>query len=498
MIASATEEVCDKMRKLFQLPTVFHAWFAYTFTEQGEFTEAMKADICAIDCGDSNNEENPNMPSPTGVSATDGGHSDKVVVTWNAVTAPSGVAAVTEYKIYRSLSSNTDPDEADLITTITAPTLQYEDTDVVVGTTYNYWVVATNGSDSSNFGGPDVGHASTPTVTLAAVSDLKCTKGFSYLGSSGTVRLAWTPPAGAEKYDVYRNTVSDYATAMKIGSDKTPVSTAFGVVGVSNGTIIDNVTSILYYDMPPSNSVIYYYWVVAKKSAPPATSLESNTDTGWVTIGSDLASTAARGGFVSATPVVVPVGCNTAKVVLGAGGGGGAGGSETYGGGGGGGGATIVATLTVVPGDILEMNGIGGTIANAPSATNGDAGPSSEITLNGVQILLCAGGSGGVFNSSGAGAGGAGGAASGTVALTGHTGADGLAAAGVKGGQGGHAFGSPRGQIAHSASVAGPDGDATGPGMGGGGSYADAAFASQMTGGAGGSSVFGIYAIGVA
>jgi hypothetical protein len=99
---------------------------------------------------------------PTEVSATDGLHTDKVVVTWNFL------GPATQYKVYRS----TDPTNAtpDLIATVTTTT--YEDHPPgAAGTSYAYFVKATvNGVDSAlsvpNMGFVGTGSTPPPGTTL--------------------------------------------------------------------------------------------------------------------------------------------------------------------------------------------------------------------------------------------------------------------------------------------------------------------------------------------
>lgn len=69
--------------------------------------------------------------APTGVSASDGTYSDRVRITWNAVSGAN------EYKVYRSGSEG---GSYSYLATVTAPTTQYDDTSVTQGTTYWYKV----------------------------------------------------------------------------------------------------------------------------------------------------------------------------------------------------------------------------------------------------------------------------------------------------------------------------------------------------------------------
>lgn len=455
LIISPTGNLCEKVSKLLvEFPRQFYNFISWMITEAGTPTEEFSEWICAnnVECpggeGGGSGTPNPNMPAPGGVSASDGTYSDKVRVTWNAVTPPSGTAAVTEYKLYRALSTISDPELATLIATITAPTVQYDDTTAVAGTTYNYWVVATNGTQTSNFGGPDVGNADAPTVTMPAISDLRCTKGFFRL-DDGYVGLIFTPQTGATKFDVYRSTVNDFATATKIGSDKTAYDTANPpAFAVTTDTLWDNIGEYLYVDVPPSPSTIYFYWIIGKKDAPPATSPESNVDSGWVRLDTGIIPIGTSD--ILSGVHTAPGGADRARVVFWGGSGDGAGGGTVYGGGGGGGAGLVMATLVVVPGDDIELVASAVVVpANTAYQTSGQDGADAILELNTVEILRAIKGDGGDYTGSASGPGGPGGSTSGSVAFTGYDGADGENAPSGSGGRGGHRFGKARGPAAH-------------------------------------------------
>jgi parallel beta-helix repeat protein len=97
--------------------------------------------------------------APTGVSASDGTYSDRVRVIWNASAAATG------YKVFRNASNS--PGSAAQIGTSIANF--YDDASAVAGTTYFYWVTATNSMGGSSFSSPDTGYlaaATGPTPTL--------------------------------------------------------------------------------------------------------------------------------------------------------------------------------------------------------------------------------------------------------------------------------------------------------------------------------------------
>lgn len=479
-IPGPSSNICEKIAKLFTtLPSLIYDWVSFEFNEDGSFTSEFKAMICAISCGSGgvgtggDNPDNPLMPKPTGVSATDGTFSSKVSVTWNSVTAPAGVGAVTQYKIYRSTSDVTDPNSSVLIATVDAPTTTYDDTLVVQGTTYNYWVVATNGTQNSAYGGPDVGNASAPTTSLDAISDLIASQGFSAT-NDGVITLWWTPPTGATKYDVYRNTVNTFGTATKIIADFTPLTAN---ISVATEKIYNNIEAMVAYHTPPAGNAKYYFWVVAKKDSPPAVSPESNAAQGWVNVTTGEAGALASGTLGNGDTYTVDPGVVRIKMLVYGMGGGGAGGGTVYGGGGGGAAPTCSIEFAVSAGDTIDLvtTPNADNTGNAAAFSNGVDGSDVDIKLNGVSVLTIVGGSGGVYSASGSGAGGAVGSASGTALVTAWPKLGGQAGSGTSGGRGGAGFPQARLGAAHySGFGAFTSWEGNGVGSnGGGGSYAE-------------------------
>lgn len=427
------------------------------FNDDGTIGDAFKADICALGCvgGGTGTAPNPNMPAPTGVSASDGTFSDKIQIVWNAVTPPTGIAAVTEYKVYRVLSTVSNPNSATLIGTVTAPTITLDDPvdgDLSVGVTYNYWVRATNGVDDSGYSASDVGNANTVTTSLTAVSDLACTKGFSET-ADGFVGLVWTPTGGATKWDIYRNTINDPGTAVVIAADQTPAST--GSFGLPADRFWDNDGELLYEDDPPSAIAVYYYWVVGKKDSPPAVSPKSNTDSGWLI---EAISPYVTGNLRigRGEEWEVPLGITAARIAVFGGGSGGAGGGIIYGAGGGGGGGIAIGEIVVTPGGKLRVTSSPNTdnTSNAAAQTNGDAGYVVKLQYSAdglfddtLDLVTTVAPTGGVYSGSGGGAGGSGGGATvdGSVSNSSIiSGRAGGAGNGGNGGKSGYLFGSRR------------------------------------------------------
>lgn len=415
-----------------------------------------KIDLCALGCigSGTGTGSNPNMPNPTNVQASDGTFSDHIHVHWDAVTPPVGVAAVTEYTIYRTTSDINDPNSAALVGTVTAPIVDFDDPvdgDLSPGVTYNYWVRATNGVDQSGYSAKDIGNASAVATTLPAVSDLACTKGFSE-SNDGYIGLIWTPTSGASKWDIYRNTVNDAGTATKIAADQIPAST--GSFGTPSDRFWDNDGELLFEDSPPLPNAVYYYWVVGKKDAPPAVSPKSNVDSGW------LEASIAPYGFSLRLgrneELIIPISITTIRFAVFGGGAGGAGGGIIYGSGGGGGGGIAIGEKAVVAGGKIRVTSSPNTDTNGNAAaqTNGAAGyvVKLQYSANGlysdtIDLATTVAPGGGVYSGSGGGAGGSGGGASVAGSVTNSSiisGRAGGAGNGGNGGKSGYLFGSRR------------------------------------------------------
>lgn len=454
LIPNNSAALCDKYNDAFLIWAYVADVMAYYFNEDGSISNAFRADICALGCagsGGTGTGSNPNMPAPTGVSASDGTFSDKIQIVWNAVTPPTGIAAVTQYKIYRALSTTSNPNNSVLIGTVSVPTITFDDPvdgDLSTGVTYNYWVRATNGIDDSGYSASNVGNASAVTTSLPPVTDLACTKGF-YATGDGVVDLVWTPVGGASKWDIYRHTINDPTTAVLIDADVVPVST--GTFGVPEDKLRDNDGELVYEDIPPLATTVYYYWVVGKKDSPPAVSPKSNVDSGWIV---ELRTTGTA--KIGRNEVwVVPGGITLARVVLFGGGAGGAGGGIVYGAGGGGGGGIAIGEIAVVAGGKLRVvsSPDADATSNAAAQTNGSAGfvvklqySASGTFADTVDKITTVAPTGGVYASAGGGAGGSGGGASvsGVSNSSIISGRAGGAGNGSNGGKSGYMFGGRR------------------------------------------------------
>jgi len=96
------------------------------------------------------------IPSPpTGVSASDGTYTDKVMISW---TASEGA---TFYKVFRNSS---DSHTGELELTSDHPSSPYNDTSAISETPYFYWVKACNSADCSDYSNVDSGYRGANTI----------------------------------------------------------------------------------------------------------------------------------------------------------------------------------------------------------------------------------------------------------------------------------------------------------------------------------------------
>lgn len=107
-------------------------------------------------------ETAPAVPSaPTGVSASDGTYTDRVVVAWSAVTNATG------YQVWRAAnvaySANAERIGA-------ATNAAYTDSSASAGVTYFYWIAATNISGASALSTPDSGYRATEVGAIHALT----------------------------------------------------------------------------------------------------------------------------------------------------------------------------------------------------------------------------------------------------------------------------------------------------------------------------------------
>jgi fibronectin type 3 domain-containing protein len=146
-------------------------------------------------------------PDPvTNVSATDGTYTDRVRVTWTAVTGAAN------YEVHRAESEG-----GTYTRRATVTGASYDDTGVTQGTTYWYKVTACNTAGCSAFSVPDSGYASTGGGGGGGggggTGDLPG-QPQNVTATDGThadkIRVTWSSVSGATSYRVYRSDDSTF------------------------------------------------------------------------------------------------------------------------------------------------------------------------------------------------------------------------------------------------------------------------------------------------
>jgi PKD repeat protein len=163
-------------------------------------------------------------PAPTGVSASDGTYSDRILITWNAS------AGATSYDVYRNTVNNSGT--ATYLGNVTTTGAWDSDPSLVPGTPYWYWIKAKNAAGVSNFSTSNSGYVATtpvPTPTPTGPVPTPTPSGpaapTGVSASDGTftdrVRITWNASPGATGYWIYRNTTAS-PPAAEIGGAFSP------------------------------------------------------------------------------------------------------------------------------------------------------------------------------------------------------------------------------------------------------------------------------------
>ena len=167
-----------------------------------------------------------NLAAPLNLNASDGTFTDKVAVSWDALSVPPS-----KYQLYRSTSIT---GLKMLLPSILPGTTSYNDTLSTAGIRYYYWIQACSTSTSCGYYGmPAAGYRSlaVPTAGLSATSG----------SNTANVTVSWTAVSGANSYEVYRANAND------------PTGT--------NKALIGSPTGVSYADTNAETGLTYYYWV---------------------------------------------------------------------------------------------------------------------------------------------------------------------------------------------------------------------------------------------
>jgi hypothetical protein len=180
----------------------------------------------------------PQLPAPSGVTASNGLYTDRILLTW--VT----VAGATGYEIWRSTDNSLT--SATRIAIVTGP--PYNDTTATPERTYYYWIIAIGSSGYST---------STPVTGRQEIANP-----INVSASDGTytdrVRISWSLVSGADNYTVYRAA--------------TPSGSKLSIGSAASGNYYD--------DFSAAEKSTYYYFVTAGNSY--GSSDYSTPDTGYV------------------------------------------------------------------------------------------------------------------------------------------------------------------------------------------------------------------------
>ena len=165
----------------------------------------------AFSLSDSGYASNAPPSAPTGVSATDGTYPNKVQVSWSASSGATG------YQVWRHTSNNSN--SANRIDSGVGG-VSYDDNTVIVGTSYYYWIKATNAGGTSVFSNVDSGYAQAFSLAINPTST-------NFTSAASTGRTIGVTANGA----------------WNAASNVSWIAITGGAAGTSNGTITFSVAT---------------------------------------------------------------------------------------------------------------------------------------------------------------------------------------------------------------------------------------------------------------
>jgi probable HAF family extracellular repeat protein len=168
--------------------------------------------------------------TPQNLTASNGTYTDHVHLTWDTVVGAGS------YQVWQS-TTNDSSTATELNASVA--TNSYDDYTATPGTTYYYWVTATESGQTSDFSLPASGYAT--TASFAAPTNVQASNG-TY---SDHVHVTWATAASATSYEVWSSTTDDSTTATELKG---------------------NITGTLYDDDSPTPGTTNYYWVKADYS----------------------------------------------------------------------------------------------------------------------------------------------------------------------------------------------------------------------------------------
>ena len=207
-------------------------------------------------------------PKPSALIASNGTFADKIVLTWKASSC------ATSYDIYRALKIGKTIPTMPAEPIITVAGTEYEDTDVLFGEIYCYWLKSHNPMGFSKATPAVSGYlmqAPTAPGTVAATDGTYFDK----------VRVTWSKMANATSYEVCRTAGRTFAEVTLVGHVEA-----------------SNLASYVIYDFTvpvnASPATPYYYWVKGINKVNGQTTL-SKSDLGYVSNKGPATATATKG-----------------------------------------------------------------------------------------------------------------------------------------------------------------------------------------------------------
>lgn len=129
----------------------------------------------------------PAPPAPASFTASEGGSSLEIPVSWASVSSATG------YSLYRG----TSPEFSSAASIWSGPTTQFVDRNASNYRNYYYWVVVHSADAESAPGGPALGYLRTPLPKPTGLT--------ASTEEHGRVRLTWNAVEGANSYHVFRS-----------------------------------------------------------------------------------------------------------------------------------------------------------------------------------------------------------------------------------------------------------------------------------------------------
>jgi len=203
--------------------------------------------------------------APQNLTAQPGTAASSIQLAWQAPVS-SGSSAITSYRVYRGTTSGAET----FLASVPAPSLDYSDTGLQVGTAYYYEVTAVN----SIAGPPSNEASSVPAVAPSAPQNLVAQTGIS----PGSIQLGWQAPASSgtsaiTAYRIYRGTASGAETLV---AQVAATSLAYSDSNLPLATYYYEVSAVNTVEGPLSNEAS------ALPLTAPSAPLDLVARTGWL------------------------------------------------------------------------------------------------------------------------------------------------------------------------------------------------------------------------